>query len=464
MMRAAGAQQHGDLTIHILKKPQNGSHPSLHAHSVSHTSYSVSEDGPASSTCPYSGRFRAHRAILMARSSVFRAMLDSSGMSEARGNEMTLAEELSIEPVVFAELLHFLYTDTCPQILDGDDASPEMAQHLLDAADKFDCPRLRSMCERHLGQNIGVESVCDTYMLAQATHSSLLADRCKGFIADHAEDIVGTDGYQVLLQRADASQILTDLWLHDRSLPGCRSRSLGSRRGGNHVAAAGLEAKNGHRASVRKQRHVHQGQRRHHSHPVQQLHQPGTSGQPLENQHRRIDNSGRSEVTGSFSSEVPATAADEPPASSAGGGRCVSSPRPSDAHVDPGPTETFAPTASGATGTSGGAEHFWNTQSNTNACPGGVRPPHVYLQRSRAAAIQSAGYSAQLSPSPSVSVETVNRTDAGCAVGQASGAAFDKAQEQQCSIRQGPGTKPPGTSGEQELHAKRSTKRLRTSA
>ena len=106
---------------------------------------------------------------------------------------MTLAEELSIEPVVFAELLHFLYTDTCPQSLEGDDASPEMAQHLLDAADKFDCPRLRSMCERHLGQTIGIDSVCDTYMLAEATHSSLLADRCKGFISDHAEEVFRTE-------------------------------------------------------------------------------------------------------------------------------------------------------------------------------------------------------------------------------------------------------------------------------
>ena len=436
-MRAAGAEQHGDLTINILKKQHIGSHTSLHANSASHTSYSAGEDGSSSRTSPYSGQFRAHRAILMARSSVFRAMLNSSGMSEAHGNQMTLAEELSIEPVVFAELLHFLYTDTCPQSLDGDDASPEMAQHLLDAADKFDCPRLRSMCERHLGQNICVESVCDTYMLAQATHSSLLADRCKGFIAERAEDVVRTDGYQVLLQRADASQILTDLWLHDRSLPGCRSRSLGSRRGGNHVAAAGLDAKNS--ASVRKHQQVHQGQRRHHSHSVQQYHQPGTSGQPLENQHRRIDSSGRS--------EVPATAADMPPASSAGGGSCLSSLPSSGAHVEPGPTETFASTASLGTGTSGAAENLVNTQSSTDTCSSGVRPrAHVY----REAATQSAGYSGKLSSSPSVSMEAVTRTDAGSANGQASGAAATAV--------------PTGTSRKQELHAKRLTKKPRTSA
>ena len=86
----------------------------------------------------------------MARSSVFRAMLDSSGMAETRANTLTLAQvmllsfsplrercrlfpeiglviaaqELSIEPPVFAELLHFLYTDSCPPSLELDDTEP----------------------------------------------------------------------------------------------------------------------------------------------------------------------------------------------------------------------------------------------------------------------------------------------------------------------------------------------------
>ena len=45
--------------------------------------------------------FKAHRAVLMARSSVFRAMLDSSGMAETRANTLTLAQVrlLSFSPL-----------------------------------------------------------------------------------------------------------------------------------------------------------------------------------------------------------------------------------------------------------------------------------------------------------------------------------------------------------------------------
>ena len=37
---------------------------------------------------------------------------------------MIAAQELSIEPPVFAELLHFLYTDSCPPSLELDDTEP----------------------------------------------------------------------------------------------------------------------------------------------------------------------------------------------------------------------------------------------------------------------------------------------------------------------------------------------------
>jgi hypothetical protein len=46
---------------------------------------------------------------------------------------------------------------------------PEMAQHLLHAADMYDCPRLRCLCERRLAAALSVETVCDTLMLAEAT-------------------------------------------------------------------------------------------------------------------------------------------------------------------------------------------------------------------------------------------------------------------------------------------------------
>jgi speckle-type POZ protein len=46
---------------------------------------------------------------------------------------------------VFRSLLHFIYTDSLPEIDDRDRTA--MAQHLLVAADQYGMERLKSICE-----------------------------------------------------------------------------------------------------------------------------------------------------------------------------------------------------------------------------------------------------------------------------------------------------------------------------
>ena len=53
-----------------------------------------------------------------------------------------------------------------------------------------------------------------------ARHSVLLSERCKSYIADHAEEVFQTDGFRALSQRGDSSHILTKLWRHDRDHEG----------------------------------------------------------------------------------------------------------------------------------------------------------------------------------------------------------------------------------------------------
>ena len=43
---------------------------------------------------------------------------------------------------------------------------------------RFDCPRLRSMCERRLCATIRADSVCDTFMLAEATYAPKTIPSC----------------------------------------------------------------------------------------------------------------------------------------------------------------------------------------------------------------------------------------------------------------------------------------------
>ncbi|TVU42315.1 hypothetical protein EJB05_08713, partial [Eragrostis curvula] len=72
--------------------------------------------------------FSAHRLVLAMRSPVFKAEL--CGPMKHKEMESITIEEM--EPAVFKAMLHFIYTDSLPDDLDGDD----MVKHLLVAADR----------------------------------------------------------------------------------------------------------------------------------------------------------------------------------------------------------------------------------------------------------------------------------------------------------------------------------------
>ena len=49
---------------------------------------------------------------------------------------------------VFRHLLHFVYTDSLPEEEEGDGVA--MAQHLMEAADRYGMERLKLVCEDRL--------------------------------------------------------------------------------------------------------------------------------------------------------------------------------------------------------------------------------------------------------------------------------------------------------------------------
>lgn len=75
--------------------------------------------------CTRGREFKAHKAILAARSPVFGAMFEHE-MEESRKGRVEISD---IDPDVFHEMLKFVYTGSTPQ-LQG------MADDLLAAADK----------------------------------------------------------------------------------------------------------------------------------------------------------------------------------------------------------------------------------------------------------------------------------------------------------------------------------------
>jgi speckle-type POZ protein len=83
------------------------------------------------------GTFRAHRSILAARSPVFKAELFGP-MEEGTSACMRVKD---IEQRVFKVLLHFIYTDSLPDIAEGE--TMVVAQHLLVAADRYSLERAK---------------------------------------------------------------------------------------------------------------------------------------------------------------------------------------------------------------------------------------------------------------------------------------------------------------------------------
>ena len=94
----ADADTHGDITVKILKREQPGP---VESGAADGSGPQPPAGGAAAAAAPGGERcceFKAHRAVLMARSSVFRAMLDSSGMAETRANTLTLAQVRLLSP------------------------------------------------------------------------------------------------------------------------------------------------------------------------------------------------------------------------------------------------------------------------------------------------------------------------------------------------------------------------------
>ncbi|KAF0897493.1 hypothetical protein E2562_037620 [Oryza meyeriana var. granulata] len=108
--------------------------------------------------------FTAHRYVLASRSLVFKAQLFGP-MKVENGTTIRVDD---MHPDVFRVLLHFIYTDELPaEGDDKDDGEAIMAQHLLVAADKYDLPRLKLICENKLSKRLDVSTVATTLALAE---------------------------------------------------------------------------------------------------------------------------------------------------------------------------------------------------------------------------------------------------------------------------------------------------------
>ncbi|XP_037057830.1 speckle-type POZ protein-like [Peromyscus leucopus] len=132
--------------------------------------------------------FRAHKAILAARSPVFRAMFQHD-MEESRKNRVEIPD---LEPQVFKAMMGFIYTGKVPDL-------DSMADALLAAADKYGLERLKVMCEDALCRDLSVENAAHTLFLADLHSSGQLKTQALDFITAHASEVSETSGWKAMV-------------------------------------------------------------------------------------------------------------------------------------------------------------------------------------------------------------------------------------------------------------------------
>ncbi|XP_049843388.1 speckle-type POZ protein-like [Schistocerca gregaria] len=133
---------------------------------------------------------RAHRAILVARSPVFAAMMAHDCLESSSGH-ITVTD---IEPEVLNQLLVFLYTDEAQ-------LDPRLVLKLLVAADKYQVHTLKAQCEYVVSRNLRVGNVVACAVLAIQHSCSCLTESSVRFIAAHLKQVMASEGWAMAVRR-----------------------------------------------------------------------------------------------------------------------------------------------------------------------------------------------------------------------------------------------------------------------
>ena len=124
----------------------------------------------------------------------------------------TSVEVKDMEVAAFRAMLHFIYTDTVPELDQPLELVATLAQHLLAAADWYGLDRLKLICEMKLSGGITVDTAATTLALAEQHNCSKLKAKCVEFIVSTPavlDDVLAMEGYRHL--EASCRSVLTEL-------------------------------------------------------------------------------------------------------------------------------------------------------------------------------------------------------------------------------------------------------------
>ncbi|KAK9699965.1 hypothetical protein RND81_08G207500 [Saponaria officinalis] len=160
----------------------------------------------------------AHRALLAAKSEIFKNMLDSDGCKEAPNDAITLPELNHDE---LESLLEFLYSGRLPN-----DKVEKHVYSLYIAADKYMIPFLQKFCEKQMLRALSSSNALDVLQISDVCSNITLKDIALNFIVKNMEDILFTPKFETFaLKNAHLSvQITRALFLDLKKIGECQAK------------------------------------------------------------------------------------------------------------------------------------------------------------------------------------------------------------------------------------------------
>ncbi|KDP21688.1 hypothetical protein JCGZ_03359 [Jatropha curcas] len=135
----------------------------------------------------------AHRALLAARSEIFKNMLDSDSCKAPANDTITLAE-LNHEEL--ESLLEFLYS--------GNLGIEKLEKHIYSltlAADKYEIHFLLKFCERYMLKSLDSSNVLDVLEISDVCSNKILKETALNFIIKNLEDIVFSAKFEAFVAK-----------------------------------------------------------------------------------------------------------------------------------------------------------------------------------------------------------------------------------------------------------------------
>ncbi|KAF8771292.1 Speckle-type POZ protein B like protein [Argiope bruennichi] len=136
------------------------------------------------------GTFPAHKIILSASSSVFKAMF-SSDMKEKDSNCVHV-EDLSDDTI--HRMLIYIYTART------EDVTWESASDLYVAADKYAILSFKSICSSYMKDNLSLNNACDALLLSDFHADDDLKSAVQDYIFKNVKGIINSDGWKLLME------------------------------------------------------------------------------------------------------------------------------------------------------------------------------------------------------------------------------------------------------------------------